>query len=231
MISYDYFSKLISWVGLSIPVFIFLFSNISIIWLFPSFLIVFGLLMEKFLMPKKIKDEGDTIKDSGNIIFYTVIALATFVFLSLVTPSVAKIMGLEITGYDSILFGVMMAIGEEMFFRLAWANLLIQVSHSEIFGALMGAGIFAVYHLAAYGDNPSAMLFVLGAGFTLIYIDLQMHRLSPSMLAHIGNNVLAYSSLTIAGTAGVLFQNGEILLLFGVIALIVYLYWQRGKHK
>ena len=88
--------------------------------------------MQKFLLPKQIKDEGDSAKITGNVFFYTIIALATFVFLSLVTPSIAKVMGLEITGYDSILFGAMMAIGEEMFFRLAWANLLIQVSHSEV---------------------------------------------------------------------------------------------------
>lgn len=187
--------------------------------------------MQKFLLPKQIKDEGDTVKDTGNIVFYTVIALATFVFLSLVTPSIAKVLGLEITGFDSVLFGAMMAIGEEMFFRFAWANLLIQVSHSEIFGALMGAGIFAVYHLAAYGDNPSAMLFVLGAGFTLIYVDLQMHRLSPSLFAHITNNVMAYSTVGAGAVTATLFQNGEILLLFAIVALIVYLYWQRGRKK
>ena len=187
--------------------------------------------MQKFLLPKQIKDEGDTVKDTGNIVFYTVIALATFVFLSLVTPSIAKVLGLEITGFDSVLFGAMMAIGEEMFFRLAWANLLIQVSHSEIFGALMGAGIFAVYHLAAYGDNPSAMLFVLGAGFTLIYVDLQMHRLSPSLFAHMANNVLAYSTVGAGAVASALFQNGEILMLFAIVALIVYLYYQRGRKK
>ena len=187
--------------------------------------------MQKFLLPKQIKDEGDSAKITGIVFFYTIIALATFVFLSLVTPSIAKVMGLEITGYDSILFGAMMAIGEEMFFRLAWANLLIQVSHSEIFGALMGAGIFAVYHLAAYGDNPSAMLFVLGAGFTLIYVDLAMHRLSPSLFAHMANNVLAYSSVGAGAVASALFQNGEILMLFAIVALIVYLYYQRGRKK
>lgn len=187
--------------------------------------------MQKFLLPKQIKDEGDSAKITGNVFFYTIIALATFVFLSLVTPSIAKVMGLEITGYDSILFGAMMAIGEEMFFRLAWANLLIQVSHSEVFGALMGAGIFAVYHLAAYGDNPSAMLFVLGAGFTLIYVDLQMHRLSPSLFAHMANNVLAYSTVGAGAVASALFQNGEILMLFAIVALIVYLYYQRGRKK
>ena len=187
--------------------------------------------MQKFLLPKQIKDEGDSAKITGNVFFYTIIALATFVFLSLVTPSIAKVMGLEITGYDSILFGAMMAIGEEMFFRLAWANLLIQVSHSEIFGALMGAGIFAVYHLAAYGDNPSAMLFVLGAGFTLIYVDLQMHRLSPSLFAHITNNVMAYSTVGAGAVMAALFQNGEILMLFAIVALIVYLYYQRGRKK
>ena len=187
--------------------------------------------MQKFLLPKQIKDEGDSAKITGNVFFYTIIALATFVFLSLVTPSIAKILGLEITGFDSVLFGAMMAIGEEMFFRLAWANLLIQVSHSEIFGALMGAGIFAVYHLAAYGDNPSAMLFVLGAGFTLIYVDLQMHRLSPSLFAHMANNVLAYSTVGAGAVASALFQNGEILMLFAIVALIVYLYYQRGRKK
>ena len=95
----------------------------------------------------------------------------------------------------------------------------------------MGAGIFAVYHLAAYGDNPSAMLFVLGAGFTLIYIDLQMHRLSPSLFAHITNNVMAYSTVGAGAVASALFQNGEILMLFAIVALIVYLYYQRGRKK
>jgi hypothetical protein len=231
VIAQDQISKIITLLGLSIPIYVFLFSNVSIIWLLPFFLIIGGFAIQKWLLSKTIKDVSDSLSDQGNIIFYTVVALATFIFLGLVTPSIVKIFAVELTGFDSVLFGVMMAIGEEQFFRAGWANILIQTSHSEIYGALAGAGVFGIYHFFAYGDNPAALMFVLGAGFTFILVDLKMNRVTPSLFAHIGNNLMAYSTVGAGTVAAALFQNSQVFILMGIIGLIVYLYLQRRKAK
>jgi hypothetical protein len=225
MIAQDQISKYISLLGLSIPIYVFLFSDISIIWLLPFFLIIGGFAIQKWLLRKQIQDiTTTTLKDNGNIIFYTIICLATFIFLGLVTPTIVKVFNLEITGFDSVLFGIMMAIGEEQFFRAGWTNFLVQTSKSELYGALSSAAIFGVYHFLAYGDNPAALMFVLGAGFTFSFVDLRMNRLSPSLFGHIGNNILAYSIIGAAFVSGF-----TILVLAGSVGAIVYFYYRRKK--
>lgn len=225
MIAQDGISKIVSILGLSIPIYVFLFSNINIIWLLPFFLIIGGFAIQKWLLKKPVNDVNVTSQaDIGNVVFYTVICLATFIFLGLVTPTIVKLFNLEITGFDSVLFGVMMAIGEEQFFRAGWTNLLVQTSKSELYGALSSAAIFGVYHFLAYGDNPAALMFVLGAGFTFSFVDLRMNRLSPSLFGHIGNNILAYSIIGAAFVSGF-----TILVLAGSVGAIVYFYYRRKK--
>jgi len=87
------------------------------------------------------------------------------------------------------MFGMLIAVSEEQFFRAFATNLFI-----GRVGVLMGiplSGVFfAVYHSAVYGTSPSLLIFVALSGTVLSYAAWRTQRVSTPMIAHIINNFL-----------------------------------------
>ena len=214
------------------------------VWLFPAFLILAGLAMQKDLLFKPVPDRddsGDTIK---NLFFLSIVALASLLVVSLIEPGifqVADFLGskLDLVGLDNLLFGVCMAIGEEEVFRGGFLNFFLQkkegshASPSPFIAMFASAGFFMVYHLAVYPypSDLTALLFVFSAGLILAFVDMQIGLLAPSMFGHIGNNIIAYSGLSIAGAVST-FLSPWTLVVFGV-GFLAFIIWvmTHGKNK
>lgn len=233
----DEISNWISIIGISIPIFIFLFTDNNVIWLFPMFLCLAGMAMQYWLVPRRHKktqqyeipqktDDPVLIK---NIFFYTMTALASLIVISAITPNFLKISNLELTGADAILFGVMMAIGEERVFRGGLFYRIHYSTKSYLLTGFMTAAIFTVYHLAVYQNDLATMIYVFSAGLLLAYINIIAGVQSPSLIAHVGANILAYSPIGVAGIFGFLTDPIFILLTGAVFALLVILIIFRRK--
>jgi len=165
----------------------------------PVFLIIIGLVGEQSFKLIEKEEEKDFFTDeiidehtrkslSTSIIFI----LLSFIVAGLFTqnPILDSIVQLSVTREEKILFGIFMAVAEEVFFRLFALDLLAKLSGSKVFAFITGTGLFVIYHLKVYGAQPSALLYVFIAGMGLNYVAIKTGIVSPTMTAHIINNIL-----------------------------------------
>jgi membrane protease YdiL (CAAX protease family) len=193
MIAHDTISKTFTILAIIIILYLSTFS-LSLELLFPSILLISGIIMQLYESQKiEYVDSVFEEETSYNILFYTLIALAGIGISTFFSPIILSVkpIAFEIryTGFQLMLFGVLMAIAEEQFFRGFITNFLLKFS--SIIAILGSAGIFAVYHLAVYGTKPEAIIYVFIGGMILAYVAIRSQRLSPTMIAHSIVNVLA----------------------------------------
>jgi membrane protease YdiL (CAAX protease family) len=192
MIEQDLVSQFLSIVSLLIIVYLSTFQPSSII-LFPAILLIAGIVMQFYLLKRYEMDWTLESEEAHNIVYYTLFGLIIIAIGSIISPRI-MIPKLDVTGYDAILYSIMIAVAEEQFFRGALLNFFLQ--STPAFGSMLAiiasAFIFMVYHFAVYRTSYNNLLYVLIAGIALAYIDYQAQRVSPSMIAHIINNILAW---------------------------------------
>jgi len=237
VIANDEISNYLTLIGILIPIFVFLFTNNSVIWLFPMFLCIAGLAIQRWLVPRRrrtnqtyeIPQKTDNPMLIKNVLIYTIIALASLVVISSITPNFLRIDRLELTGVDAILFGIMMAIGEERVFRGGLFDRFYYSTKSLILTGLLTSAIFTIYHLAVYQNDLAAMIYVFSAGLLLAYINIIAGVSSPSLIAHIGANILAYSPLGLAGMSFIL--EPSFILLTGAIFTVLVIIIVRTKQR
>lgn len=176
-------------------------------------------------------EKTESKRQWNHVIYYTLLAVGLLTLLVEVEPRIfrSQIIGLELTGIDGILFGVMMAVGEEQLWRTGMTNWLLQHLKVPFIAFLSSALIFTVYHLAVYGDVLFALVYVFSAGLILAYVDEMSGVDTPSKIAHIINNVLAYAGATLTGVLGSLFRNSQILVLIASLTLLVIIIMRKRK--
>ncbi len=155
-----------------------------------ALILISGLVMQRYF---KI-DGQEGIDDNGqkNVFVYSAVAVVIFFVLNIYVPrlplSVAPVVS-QAGLFPAKMFELLIAVAEEQFFRGFLANLLITRTSAGV-GILMDGLIFMAYHFAVYGSSVSDLGIVFGAGVTLAFIDWKTGRVSPSILAHMVNNLL-----------------------------------------
>ena len=187
MIRHDSISQMLIVIGVMITLYLATYQLTSVI-LFPVILLFSGVMLQ-FYIERKIEyvdhmTEPSTIK---NVAFYTIIAF----FGIALTGYVVANLPLELTGFDALLFAILMAIAEEPFFRGFITNFLLLKLRNPALAIILSGFIFGIYHLARYGGDLSALFYVSFGGMILNWVGFRSGRLSPCMLAHIINNVIA----------------------------------------
>ena len=154
-----------------------------------ALILVSGLVMQRYF--KIDAQEGIDSQGRSNIFVYSAIAVVIFFILNIYVPklplSVEAVIGTNVV--PDKMFELLIAVSEEQFFRGFLGNLLITRTNAGI-GIFMDGLIFMVYHFAVYGSSASSLGIVFGAGITLMFIDWKTGRVSPSILAHVINNLL-----------------------------------------
>jgi membrane protease YdiL (CAAX protease family) len=126
-----------------------------------------------------------------NIVLYTLVALAGMYFTGIYASNYfAPQTTIQLSGIDAMEYGVLMAVSEEQFFRGGLLNFLSQ-RLGDWFAIFGSAAVFMVYHFFVYAGNNSALIYVFGGGVLLAFVTVKTQRLSPSILAHVINNILA----------------------------------------
>ena len=158
-------------------------------------LIVAGVVLARMT---KTYDEDDDVSwmDLKYTFQYVVMSLGVIMLLSMVVPKISlSIDTSQLSSSDLFLvpkmFGVLIAVSEETFFRLYATNYFILKSGSLSLGLISSGLLFGVYHLAVYGTNPNLMIYVTGAGILLSYVAFKTQRVSTTMIAHVIINALA----------------------------------------
>jgi len=165
--------------------------ELGLLILFPVILLTTGIALQIYFTRKVQADDSLDLQETGQILFYTVVCLAVIAATSFFVAALPQVVPkMQLTGFDTVLFGVLMAVAEEQFFRGAVTSFLLNYT-VPVLAVLGSAAIFTVYHLAVYGTNLSAMVYVFAGGTVLAWVAYRTQRLSPSMTAHVINNILA----------------------------------------
>lgn len=198
MIRQDALSKFMIVLALMFAVFLYTFEP-TVMVIFPGVLLAFGLGIELFLERRQEYvnhvTEPSTIR---TIAYWTILALLGIFMVSFYIQEEFMLSSV----FAAVSFGALMAVAEEQFFRGGITDFLVSSYPDTIslgFIHLPGwltalvcsAGIFTLYHVGRYGGQPDALMYVFGGGFILNFVAYKSRRISPGMLAHIINNVIA----------------------------------------
>jgi membrane protease YdiL (CAAX protease family) len=194
-------------IAVAISIYLFTFSQ-AVIVLFPALLIAISIGLQFYLKQRKIRNETcDDWSYEGSLTgkrlykdtYYSIIGIAGMVATSLLVGYISYT-GLGLSVSNSALFGIEMAIAEEMFFRGVIFNYLIDTLKISTIAMIASATIFMIYHAAVYGGSDTSLIYVFAGGFILSWITYKSGSLAAAMIAHSVNNVLAaLGLLTVAG--------------------------------
>lgn len=161
--------------------------------IFPAFLAISGLTMQT-LINKSISI--DIHPSYSTIIIYTAVSIMALLFaawysnnnaFSFSPQSVFGPLLAQLSAIDRKLFGVLMAVSEEQFFRGFITSYFLQ-RIGTIPAVVASAAVFGIFHFAVYGTAPSALTFVFLAGAILSFVTIKTGLISPAMMAHVFNN-------------------------------------------
>jgi len=175
--------------AMMLTVYLATFETTTIV-VFPSILLLIGLGMEMWLEKKReYVDHFAEEKTMKTIGYWTIVALLGFFLTGYMVQHVNLTI---LTGWASaISFTVLMAIAEEQFFRGFITDMFLTNFKYSMLALGGSAFVFMFYHYARYGTDPNSMLYVFAGGFILNWVAYKSRRISPCMLAHIINNVVA----------------------------------------
>jgi membrane protease YdiL (CAAX protease family) len=196
-------------IGLSLvgTVYLATFSTTTVV-IFPAILLLVGYYGERIVARRKARPEEDiktTSSEYRGILYYTVIAVAGM-FIAGFAVNFLNFGDLALTSFDSLIYSLIIAVAETMFFQGFILAFLLSSNIRFLRGnpylaIIAGAGICVAYHLARYGANPNALLYVF-FGFTILnWVAYKSRRLSPVAGGHLINNALASSGFQIAQVA------------------------------
>ena len=206
-------SNIIVLIAVAISIYLFTFSQ-SVTILFPSLLIGIAIGLQWYLGKHKKANQEDWAIEEENQedwaieedltgkrihkdVYYSIIGIVGMLATSLFVGYISyKALDLSVT--NSALFGIEMAVAEEMFFRgVVFNYLLDEIVHHPTMAMLASAIIFMIYHSAVYGGNEASLLYVFIGGFILAWVTYKSGSLTSSMIAHSVNNILAAFSLVV----------------------------------
>jgi len=188
-VAHDGLSQTLTILAVMIVIYLSTFETTVVI-LFPAVLLITGLVLQ-FYLQRRVEVVDSLAESAGNIGFYTLVALAGIALAGFVSPAVSRLPKMELTGVDAVLYAVLISISEEQFFRGAILNFLLSLTNATV-AIFSSAAIFMVYHFAVYGTSTSNLVYVLVGGLALAWADYRSGRISPSMLAHLINNLAAF---------------------------------------
>jgi len=192
MIKQDSISIMMTIVAVAISLYLATYE-LGVLILFPLILLFSGLILQILYMRRmEYTDHIFEEETSANITYYTMLAfigiLMGSLFANFVRPQF--IIGVELSIVSLRLFAALMAICEEQFFRGFFTNFFLKIFNNPYVAAGLSGVVFAIYHFRVYGTS-NAFFYVIISGFALSYVAIKSGRLSPCILAHVINNILA----------------------------------------
>jgi membrane protease YdiL (CAAX protease family) len=193
-IQQDSISIMLTAVALLASVYLSTF-DLGILNVFPGFLLVAGIVMNMFVNKSISYDEGQSSGGTKNLLIYSAVAVAGLGMAALAAGFTSTYFLpqsiTQLSMQDQVVFGVMMAISEEQFFRGFLTQFFYSRFNSMFIGVIASAACFMAYHLAVYGDVTANLVYVFVAGAFLSYTAIASKRISVPMIGHVINNIMS----------------------------------------
>ena len=187
MIRHDSISQIFIIIAVMITLYLATFQVTSVI-LFPVILLLSGFMLQFYVLRHiEIVNHLTEERTLVSIGYYSALALVAIA----ISGYIAQNMPFELTGIDAYLFAYLMAISEEQFFRGFITNFFLLKLNNPLLAIVASGFVFCIYHLARYGTEPSALMYVFLGGCILSWVAYRSGRLSPVMIAHTINNLIA----------------------------------------
>jgi membrane protease YdiL (CAAX protease family) len=158
---------------------------------FPAIVMMCAFGMSYYLNQRVDADDAIDEEEAKEVGYYTIFALAAMALAGTVSTRLfVPRQSMSMLAVDAVMYGVLIAVAEEQMFRGA----ILQFLGTQLprMGAILAAGaIFGVYHFSVYRSSPDSLMYVFGAGVILSWVAARTGRLSPTILAHVANNVAA----------------------------------------
>lgn len=161
--------------------------NVSRI-LYPSILLLSGVVFLKYYTPLKLDARGVS---ESNLLYYSLVALGFTWAIGLFVPRLFHQSITDLAGNTRLLFLVLMAVAEEVFFRGFLYGFFVDRLHSLWLGNFVQALLWAVYHTAVYGSMQGVLLYILLVGLVYGWADARTQSLTPGMFSHVIVNLMA----------------------------------------
>lgn len=202
----DPITELLTILAFSVNIYLLTF-DVSFTTAFPAFLLLGGIVLNRYLY-NKIPDDPNIDEEEGQTIFYfTMFALAGIGVGSLFVSRTLYIFPATISGEVpvamlgivdlALLHALAMAVSEEYFFRGIFLQLFSVMGMGLSIAATTLIGV--IYHLRVYGTSGQALLYVAIAWTVFGVVAYRTRRLSPLILAHLLNNAIATIGLSFLG--------------------------------
>ena len=188
MIKHDTVSRMLTVLACLITVYLTTFQTANVVLLYPVVLLILGIVLQRFIL-RKVEETDSIVQNRWHIMYYTSLALIGLALTNLYVRTYLK-QSVQFVGMNALLFSVMMAISETLFFQGFLTNFFVQ-KLSPVVGLFVSSLIFTVFHFAVYGLDVDSLTYIFVGGFILNWVAYKSGRLSPPMLAHIMNNVVA----------------------------------------
>lgn len=187
MIRHDSMSQMLIIIAVMVTLYLATFHLTSVI-LFPVILLLSGFMLQFYTLRQiEMINHLTEERTLASIGYYTALSLIGIALSGYFVQNLP----FELTGVDAYLFGYLMAISEEQFFRGFITNFFLLKLKNPFLAIIISGAVFSIYHLARYGTQLEALIYVLLGGCILSWAAYRSRRLSPVMLAHAINNVIA----------------------------------------
>ncbi len=199
----DPVSRMLTILAFSVNIYLLTF-DLSFDTAFPAFLLLGSVVMYRFMWDDVPSDEEIDVEEVGGIFWFTLVALFSVVVGSIISsPGLYIFIPSSMTQlstslgmapiYVLTLHTSLMAIAEEQFFRGVFIRLFS--GWPPGFTIFFVTAIGVLYHIRVYGSSGFALLYVAGAWIGFTWVAIRTGRISPLIIAHIINNVLAVGLL------------------------------------
>mgnify|MGYP000731122271 CR=1 FL=1 len=197
MIQIDSISAGLTMIAIMFSLFLFTFEQ-QVTIIFPLILLVTGITLTLLFGRKVDYDESLEYSEMRKITITTALCLATFALATLVSsdiffPFIKREMSIgdlrNLSVVSLRLYTFLMAIAEEWFFRGGILSFTARIN--RFIAPIINGLVFTLYHFSIYGTQYNHLFYVLLAGSILAYATLKTERLSPAMIAHAVNNLMA----------------------------------------
>ncbi len=164
--------------------------------LFAVVLIILGFVLSNLGKFYKQEDHVDAVEER-KITYWFTVSLAGSIMISILSPFLnfdtvqTTNLPQNILTTIAITYGILIAVGEEWFFRGFLGNLILSRVPLPSLGSFLNAIVFMAYHSYVYHDSNAALVAVLFGGYLICYADFKTGRMITGMLTHMSVNLIA----------------------------------------
>jgi len=188
MIKDDTLSIMFTVMAVAIIIYLLTFENGLSLIAFPLILLLSAIVLE-WKLPPRDETTDHLVQTYPKILIWTIIAMVIMLFSGLVIQK--TFLPQELSIFDRMLYGILAGVSEERFFRKTMTDWFTVLSKTQTLAIFLSSLFFTFYHFARYGLATSALLYVFMGGVALAYVAIRSGRISPTMLAHALNNIMA----------------------------------------